>query len=392
MTSSQLLVRSLDPSELIHFRFGVYVGYSTRVRGALDTDTLAAAFETLREAYPVLSTRLVLDDDGGPVIAAAPEPALISEGAGQVADPLFALPDLDGRAAAIHLVRDRDGAVAVTLLTHHAIADGHHSLHLLSELWTYYTAHAAGTPTGAVPHEYPLSLEQLLVQRGLDAGPAPELPDPELFAPFARDRPRVRERVRTRLSVEQTRALLAVGRKHGTTINGLVSAALLATTAQVRGVGIETLHYTYPVDLRRRLTPEIGYPEGTNVLGLAYFAAEPHSDRDLLALADAITTSFRTGLASGALRTPNDELMAVATADGFSQVVVSTNWGVIPPLPTPADLEIEDFVPDLPDSPLLAVAPHIITTYRGRLTVDTKADSDEAARILGAHLRELAGG
>lgn len=391
MTSSQLLVRPLAPSELIHFRFKVYVGYSTRVRGRLDLAVLAQAFETLRGAYPVLSTRVVPHDTSGPVIAAAPEfAAAVSEVGGPVADPLFELPELDGRAAAIHTVRGADDTAAVTLLTHHAVADGHHSLYLLSELWHYYTAHAAGLPPVPARHDYPHSLEYLLAQRGFGTATTFELPDMDVFETLADGLPGPAEHARTRLSAAQTRALHATGRQHGTTINGLVSAALLAATAQSRGVEIDSLHYTYPVDLRSRLSPRVGYPEGTNVLGLAYFAAEPGSDHDLIGLAQAITGSLRAGIATGAIFTGSAELASMMSPEALASVLISTNWGVIAPLSTPDDLAIEDFHPLMPDSPLLAVTPHVITTYDGQLTIDTRAHTPDGGRLLGEHLHRLA--
>lgn len=401
MTSSQLLVRPLAPSEVIHFRFGLYVGYCTQVRGKLDSAALAQAFEILRAAYPILSARLVLDHASQPSIEAAPElSAVVDEVAGPTDNPLFGLPDLNDRAAAIHTVRGSDDTAAVTLLTHHAIADGHHSLHLLSELWNCYTACVDGTPAVPTRHDYPHSLEHLLDQRGIDTGSVDTLPDTDIFGALADvDTPSgPPERVRTRLSAADTAALLATGRSHGTTLNGLVSAALLAATAQSRSVDIDTLHYTYPVDLRTRLTPRIGYPEGTNVLGMAYFVADPQADDDLLALARAVTSKLREGVATGAVFAGSSQFMSAATTGGdfanpeafLSALLVSTNWGVIPHLPTPAELTIEDFHPLMPNNPMTSVAPYVITTYDGQLTIDTSAHSPDTSRLLADHLHGLA--
>ncbi|WP_433654650.1 phthiocerol/phthiodiolone dimycocerosyl transferase family protein [Nocardia sp. CA-128927] len=400
MTSSQLLVRPLAPSEVTHFRFGLYVGYAARVRGKLDSAALAQAFAILREAYPILSARLVLDHVSQPSIEAAPElSAAVDEVTGPTDEPLFGLPDLADRAAAIHTVRGSDDTATVTLLTHHAIADGHHSLHLLSELWHLYTACVADELTAPHRHDYPHSLEHLLDQRGIDVGPT-VLPDENVLGALADvDIPSTPpERVRTRLSAADTAALLAAGRSQGTTINGLVSAALLAATAQSRGVDIATLHYTYPVDLRSRLTPRVGYPEGTNVLGMAYFTADSHADDDLLALARAITGNLREGVATGAVFAGSSQFMAAATAQGdsinpaefLSTMVISTNWGVIPHLPTPPDLTIEDFYPVMPSNPMTAVAPYVITTYDGQLTIDTSARSAETSQLLADQLHSLA--
>ncbi|MFI7000370.1 hypothetical protein [Nocardia sp. NPDC050175] len=398
MTSSQLLVRPLAPSEVLHFRFGLYVGYATQVRGKLDSAALTQAFAILRQAYPILSSRLVLDHASQPSIEAAPElSAAVDEVSGPVDNPLFGLPDLDDRAAAIHTVRGTDDAATVTLLTHHSIADGHHSLYLLAELWHLYTACVTDAPTAARRHDYPHSLEHLLDQRGIGIGPTALPDDAMLEALASADIPSgPTERVRTRLSVADTQSLLATGRSAGTTINGLVSAALLAATAQSRNVGIDTLHYTYPVDMRARLTPQVGYPEGTNVLGMAYFAADPHADDDLLALARAVTSTLRDGIATGAVFAGNAQFVSAAQGnsagpEGFlSTMLVSTNWGVIPALPTPADLIIEDFYPVMPNNPMTSIAPYVITTYDGQLTIDTAASSFDTSQLLAEHLHGLA--
>lgn len=400
MTSSQVLVRPLAPSEMIHFRFGLYVGYCTQVRGKLDAAALAQAFQILREAYPILSARLVLDHAGQPSIEAAPElSAVIDEVAGPTDNPLFELPDLGDRAAAIHTVRGSDNTAAITLLTHHAIADGHHSLHLLSELWNYYTACVANTPTAPRRHDYPHSLEHLLDQRGINTESTADLPDTDVFEALTDGDSSANppERVRIRLSAVDTAALLTTGRSQGTTINGLVSAALLAATAQSRSVDINTLHYTYPVDLRTRLTPRIGYPEGTNVLGLAYFVADPHADDDLFALARSVTNELREGVATGAVFTGNAQFRSAAAGgdsvtpqEFLSTWMVSTNWGIIPPLSTPADLTIEDFLPVMPSNPMTSIAPYVITTYDGQLTIDTAVQSPDTSRLLAGYLHSLA--
>ncbi|MFI6041749.1 hypothetical protein ACIA8C_08945 [Nocardia sp. NPDC051321] len=399
MTSSQLLVRPLAPSEVMHFRFGLYVGYATQVRGKLDSAALVQAFAILRQIYPILSARLVLDDTSQPTIEAAPElAAVIDEVSGATDNPLFGLPELADRAAAIHTVRGSDDTATVTLLTHHSIADGHHSLHLLAELWDLYTACVGDVPIAPRRHDYPHSLEHLLDQRGIGPG-SHALPGDELFGALAdvEISPSPLPGVRIRLSANDTAALRATGRSEGTTINGLVSAALLAATAQSRGVDIETLHYAYPVDLRARLTPRVGYPEGTNVLGMAHFVAGPHAENDLLALARAITGQLREGIATGAVFAGSAEFMPTAdqaTAATFeallSTLLISTNWGIIPSLSTPADLVIEDFRPVMPSNPMTSIAPYVITTYDGQLTIDTSAQSSEASRLVADYLHSMA--
>ncbi|GGM57101.1 acyltransferase [Longimycelium tulufanense] len=388
--TSQLLVRPLAPSEAWFFPVGAYVGYSTRVRGHLDTAALSQAFDDLRRAYPILSSRLIPDLTGQPAIADASElPAAFTECAGNADESMAGLPELDNRTAAVHVVRDEDDTAAVTLLTHHAVADGHHSLHALSELWTFYTAHAGGTPLRRRRQDYPHSLEHALHQRGIsvDVG-TPELLGADIAdIEYFRGIPRY---ARTRLSAEDTAALTAVGRRHGTTVNGLVSAALLSATAHTMGTDTHAVYYSYAVDLRTRLTPPIGYPEGTNILAMETFIADPGSDRDPIALARSITDKLRDDIATGAIYDPRQ----AANPGDRTTMLAASNWGIIPHLPTPADLTIEDFHPTGTGHPSprdrYSLGTHIIFTFDGQLTVDSVATGINITRPLSESLRALA--
>ncbi|QIS20460.1 phthiocerol/phthiodiolone dimycocerosyl transferase family protein [Nocardia terpenica] len=393
MSSVPTLIRPLSPSESMFAEAGIYVSYSTRVTGAIDTAALQEAFAALRRTYPVLVTRIrptapgqaVLEDDGTSDHAVT--------GGTAVDDALSGLPDLGGKAAALHVVSHDADTSSVTLLTHHAIADGRHSLRLLADLWSNYTAIVEGRPLDPTAQPYPDSAETLLSERGF----VPEEPTWSM--------PPVPENIcsggtevlpaRARFTAEETDALRSTARRLHTTINGLVSAALLQTTADSYGVDVGDLLYLYPVDLRTRVTPSIGLTEGTNVLGLARFVSDSGVDTSTAALARAVVDRLAQGLSTGevqraTMRLPSDPEAMVAL---LPTMVISTNWGVVPELRTPAGVAVTDFHPGM--APIVSDVPStgmpsatIITTFEGQLTLDSTVGPAEVADI-ARRIRDL---
>ncbi|WP_167837735.1 phthiocerol/phthiodiolone dimycocerosyl transferase family protein [Nocardia altamirensis] len=407
LSSSSVLIRPLDPSEAMFVPTGLYVGYTTRVRGELDPRALAEAFDLIRQQYPVLRSQVV-PADGQPVFAATDLPPVISW-RDQESDE--SLPDLAGRVAAIQVVRVDARTALVTLLTHHSAADGHHSLQLLADLWESYTAVVEGKSVRPQRHDYPQSVEQLLDERGitLDDAPAasvaPTLPTTAGSTPQSPSATASPDHMaRVRLTAEQTRALVAIGHQAKTTINGLMSAAIMQATADSAGIGLEEVLYVYPVDLRRRLTPAVQYTAGTNVLGTAMFVADSDTPTDTVALARAITDRLAGDLASGevhrsVLRLPHENFDPAILESPSS--VVATNWGIIPPMPTPDTLTIDDFSPSVHQTSQLpgplgnSASPPmggIITTFQGQLTLDVTmaaGDPENLVDRVGAILAEI---
>lgn len=396
--STGLLVRPLDPIEAMFAATGLHVGHTVRVRGQLNAAALAEAFDLLRRKYPMLSCRIVLDRTDRVVFEAADElPALFSwtEKAGT------RLPDLTDRVAAIHVARVDTETSLVTLLLHHAAADGRHGLQLMTELWAMYTAVVEGRAVHPDRQDYPRSVTQLLDERGL----LPQdgaLPD---FAPAAGAAPSARSIGRARLTTEQTNSLVLTGHLAHTTINGLVSAALLQATAEFAGVELPEVLYAYPVDLRTRLTPPVGRTEGTNVLGATTFTAHPGTPNSTFALARAVNAQLDRAITSGDLYRavprhfdPTDPAGLGLFSGPTSSM--STNWGVIPSLAMPDDLTVTDFIPSIntgsrhPANTLAVDLPYyscIVTTFQGQLTLDliTGTDANTYAHRV-AHLLTLA--
>ncbi|MFI6173107.1 hypothetical protein ACIBCN_40455 [Nocardia sp. NPDC051052] len=385
MTMSTV-IRPLAPSERMYASAGVYVGYAVEVSGRLDVAALSAAYEAVVRAYPVLGARLEPAEDGGYVLVgstgAAPEISVVDDASGR----LVIDQKLDQRAALSAVCVVRDGATAsVALLTHHSVADAYHSLTVLAELWSCYTDVVAGRSPERKVHPYPVSIEELLAERGIEKMTGPvsaEQPTvamtPTEAEPTPDDWSMAPQVSRCRLSVAETAALVALGHREGVTINGLVSAAILLSEAEIRALPLTGIQYIYPVDLRTRITPAVGLTDGTDLLGFAtYTPAEPTG---LLELAHGICESLWAGLADGTVRqTPLHipDMAETVTAPDPGLVIVS-NWGRVPDLRVPEGLRINDFRSTVtataepeagpPQQPTGGTC--ILSTFGGRLSIE----------------------
>ncbi|MFD6161748.1 hypothetical protein ACFWF7_35735 [Nocardia sp. NPDC060256] len=400
------VVRPLAPSEQMYAAAGVYVGYAVQVSGRLDLAALSAAYEAVVRAFPVLGARLEPSGEGGFLLmsstGAAPEISVVDDDSGRlVIDQKF-----DQRVAlsAVCVVRDRDTA-SVTLLTHHCVADAYHSLAVLAELWSCYTDVVAGRSPERAVRPYPVSIEALLAERGIEkmAGPVSDspptiattaaAPDDDWSAP-----PQVS---RCQLSVAETAALIELGHREGVTINGLVSAAILLSEAEIRELPLTDILYIYPVDLRTRITPTVGLTDGTDLLGFATYA--PTEPVGLLELARGICESLWAGLADGTvqqmpLHIPDMAETVIAPVPGM---VIVSNWGRVPDLRVPEDLRVIDFRSTVTATVDPEVGPPqqpgggtcILSTFGGRLSIEihhlgsTAAQQQRRADSYAAELR-----
>lgn len=379
------VIRPLAPSEQI-FAFGeVFVGYSARVTGRLDLAALTTAFEAVLRARPVLTAVLEPGDGYGHTLLAteADEPPMtIVDG-----DPeqLLAGADLDQRRALCRLSVVRGtNSTAVTLLTHHSIADATHSLALFHDIWSCYNiARTAGRPQ--LPDRgYPTTVEELLTVRGVtkfstDDADSSLASTPMIPSAQADPYPTL-VTSRCLLSEERTAALVALGHREGLTVHSLVSAALLLTEAEARKTPVTELVCSYSVDLRSRVRPSIGTTEGTNVLGFADYLPGTGTPTTMIALARGVGRALRADLASGYIQQTPLQLPDMAAEPPPSNIstVIATNWGRIPPPPTPPELGVVDFrttmISKADRTGRRPVEPGggttIVSTYNGRLSIE----------------------
>jgi Phthiocerol/phthiodiolone dimycocerosyl transferase C-terminus len=378
--------RALAPSEKVHVGREAYIGYAVRAAGPLDLGALATAYDAVCRAHPQLAARL----DDGPVFAESGARPAVQSRDGDLDHPLTGV-ELDQRRAlsALNVVRDGDEA-SVCLLTHHAIADAHHSIELLTTLWSCYTDVVGGVPVDLPRHPFPRSLENLLAERGIhgDAAESPAVPVPAM--PPMPDAP-ARHVVQHRLTAAQTTALAELGHRERVTINGLLSGALLLVEAEVRGLPVTELLYRFTVNLRNHLTPAVGATEGTNVLGGAGFQATEEIKPDAVAIGAAVGAQLRAGLADGTVQRSILDLLSRPAPDAkpwdpstAPAVVSMINWGVVAPMRTPDGLELTSFRSASRMWEPVVLGGYVVNTFDGRLGIDLawpEGDPDLPGRL-----------
>lgn len=397
-------IRPLAPTEAVYVGLGLFVGYSVQVRGQLGIAALSQAFAALRRAYPILGARLVVD---GPeaVLVRSSEPPVIRVFDGDVGSIRY-YPDLDPARAVceLHVIRAGDRA-NVTLLVHHSVADGHHSLAVLAEFWSLYTDFIEGKRVPSVKGQgYPMSLEALYAERGI--APVDVDVDVDVVAlgavppdPGGDRRLVPLSYLRCQLDEAQTVALADFGHRQGVTINSLVSAAILLAIAEVHHVPLTELHYAFLVELRSRISPPVAFTAGTNILGYARYRTEGDSG-ELVDIARALGARLAADLADrtihhAAVQAAGSKFAVLQELQQAPAAALSTNWGKVPALRHPVGVELDDFWPLFHvDAPIPADAPaptpfFVITGFAGRLSVDLlMPELTDSHRAIVAALRD----
>ncbi|WP_194837851.1 acyltransferase [Nocardia sp. XZ_19_369] len=404
------VIRPLAPSEEIFAGSEVLVGYSMRLSGRLNLAALSAAYEAVVRAYPAFGAHLEANGRGHVIVESprtTPEFTVVD------GDPELLLSGarLDQRTAlaALCVVRDGD-STGVTLVTHHSIADACHSLAVLAELWACYTEVSHGRAPTLEPHRFPDAVEDLLLARCVEkmsglpvsARPLVVAEAPRVVPPVVDDDAYLLPlTARCRLTKQETSALADLAHREGTTINGLASAAILLTEAELRELPLTELSYTYSVDLRNRVTPAIGCTEGTNVLGFADFVPSVGAKTTLVELGRAVSDGLRRGLAAGVVQQTPLHIPDIAAGPPprAPGIVLATNWGRIDRPQLPEGLRIDDFrtvmiaKPDKAGHRLQQPSGTIIiSTFDDQLSieihhpVETTAQQKRRVRLLAAHL------
>ncbi|WP_245562503.1 phthiocerol/phthiodiolone dimycocerosyl transferase family protein [Nocardia araoensis] len=351
-------IRVLAPSEQRFVRHGTYTGRSVSVRGVLDVGALREAFAQLRCAYPVIGCRIVEDAEGQGYLLAAREKAWapVSVREGDLA--AIGIPAMDPavQLAYLDVVGSGGEEWRVTLFAHHSVADAGHCVELLSRLWDFYTGNVEGRSTDIAPQGIPQSLEWYVSARGITATARSGFEDvTEPLPPEARNVPTdsaepapstLARPVRVRLNRAATDRIVDLARTSGVTFNGLLTAALLRAYARETVGGATSLGFLYPVDLRNRLEPPVAASAGTNMAGMASFAAEVDPAASPVELAQRISARLTRDLSEGVvqqsvLRFP--DYYGASRIHSLAGHIAVTNTGVVPVFHTPADLELTDY-------------------------------------------------
>ncbi len=355
-------IRKLARSEEMFAETQNFVGLGAHVEGPLDLDALSEAFDLLLQSHPVLNSHLEKGADGryeivvDDLLHPGIEIIELDGPDAQAPEPFF-----DQSACLFHLrVIVRDGQAEPTVYIHHSLADGHHQFSLVEELFTTYTdLVTTGKTRPMTVHPAPDPMEKVLADRGVEkkgrsglermlgAMFTYELPPSRRAAPESNpvSNPIVPKRVpmvSCTLTVEETERIVAFCRAHKLGLNGLLSAVVLTAEWQVRDTPNIPVPYVYPVDLRYLLSPPVSATGCTNPVGIATYLADIRPDTDIVELARDINDTFKKDIAEGVIQQSflHFSPQYVGNPPGLPDVVMFTDNGIVPPMPTPPDLTL----------------------------------------------------
>jgi hypothetical protein len=351
-------IRKLARSEEMFAETQNFVGLGAHVEGPVDIDAMSEAFDLLLQSHPVLGGHLekgadgryeiVLDDLLHPGI----EVIELDGPDAQAPEPLF-----DQSAALVHLrVIVRDGQAQPTFYIHHSLADGHHQFSLVEELFATYTdLVTSGKAKPVTVHPAPDPMEKVLADRGVERKDRSGL-ERMLGAMFVYDLPPSRRlaaesnpvvpqrvpMVSCLMSAEETEAIVDFCRANKLGLNGLLSAIVLTAEWQLRRTPNIPVPYVYPVDLRYLLSPPVSATGCTNPVGIATYLAEIRRDTDIAELARDINDTFKKDIAEGVIQQSflHFSPQYVGNPPGLPDVVMFTDNGIVPPMPTPPELKL----------------------------------------------------
>lgn len=350
-------IRKLARSEEMFAETQNFVGLAAHVRGTVDVDALAEAFDALLQAHPVLNGHLEQLPDGKWEIVLDDlmhEGLEVVELSGDAEAPPLRF---DQTAALTHLrLTRRDDETHLTLYIHHSLADGHHQFSLVEELFSTYTDLVTTGATRQAPvAPVPTSLESVLSNRGVEKKLRSGL-ERLLAAMFAYDVPPSRratsdtnpvlpQRVPMefcKLSEPETDNIIAFCRANKLGLNSLLSAAILMAEWQLRETPNIPVPYVYPVDLRYLLSPPVSATECTNPVGIATYLAEINPSTDVVDLARDINDTFKKDIAEGVIQQSflHFSPQYVGNPPGLPDVVMFTDNGIVPPMRMPPEMEL----------------------------------------------------
>lgn len=388
-----------------------FVGLSAHLDGPVDIDAMSEAFDLLLQSHPVLGGHLekgadgryeiVLDDLLHPGI----EVIELDGPHAQAPEPLF-----DQSAALVHLrVIVRDGQAQPTFYIHHSLADGHHQFSLVEELFATYTDLVTGGMAKPVTvHPAPDPMEKVLADRGVERKDRSglermlgamfvyDLPPSRRLA--AESNPVVPQRVPMAsclMSTEETEAIVDFCRANKLGLNGLLSAVVLTAEWQLRRTPNIPVPYVYPVDLRYLLSPPVSATGCTNPVGIATYLAEIRRDTDLVELARDINDTFKKDIAEGIIQQSflHFSPQYVGNPPGLPDVVMFTDNGIVPPMPTPPELKLVGSHGELYFAVGAGIEIYTSKIFAGRLMIEYHSHGPEPEKRIAAIeslLREVA--
>jgi phenolphthiocerol/phthiocerol/phthiodiolone dimycocerosyl transferase len=342
MAFATSVVRKLAKSENFFAETQTFTSVTVHLKGPVDIDAMALAFDTVLEVYPLYAGNLEPGADGRYQIVADD---LLHPGMWVVEDgdePSSAV-QLDQTVSLANLLlKPGDEDAELTLYVHHSLADGHHIAGLLDELFSRYTdVILTGSPGSVSVQPAPEPIEVLLEERGIQkqqrsgldrfipAMLAYDLPPKRSTGRSKPERPVPVPVARRRLTQSETTALVRYGRKNRLFVNNLVSAAILLAEWHIRETPHIPIPYIYPVNLRGLLEPPVAPTSATLALGTATYLARITPNTTMIDLARDIADTFQADLSEGVIQQSmlHFNLQYEGALPGLPDVVVSTNIG-----------------------------------------------------------------
>ncbi|MGL6235811.1 MAG: phthiocerol/phthiodiolone dimycocerosyl transferase family protein [Segniliparus sp.] len=349
-------------------------------RGRLDEGALRAALALLRAKYPVVGGRVVraADGKGHTLLLDRADAPVCTIDDGDLDRPLQEsdLLLVGGEALAVRVAR-RGDRFRLVFSCHHSLADGRVMITYLAEFFALYTSLVTtGSAEAGPPRPLPLPPEEVLSERGVKKLAFDEFlrqsygeEAAEFFtqamssaspceAPEAAEEAAERAQFavahdRLRLSRGQTAALIALSKRSQVSVHGLVSAAaVLAELLAPGSPDFLILQLRSAVDVRTRVSPSVEDPMSvTNFSGNSTTLVLAQRGDDPVAWAkqvrDQIAVDLERGIMPQSLLQMSGltnimrELSAVVSQP-MPDTVFITNVGVLPDLPVPDGMVIED--------------------------------------------------
>jgi hypothetical protein len=339
--------RYIALSEAIYVPTNITCVATAVVEGTLDESEERAfrqAYETLtRVSAPLLRGRIDSDDQGYRFVV--PDDARLTvvvrdDGEAGYWEEAHRSLDSQQELSRLVLVRGSERS-SVTLVVHHAVADGHGVVGLFTRFWQHYVAAISGE---SVPVEttatLPASMEQILWQR-LD-GKEPSVVPGGLFA-LGGTSPGVSRVSRVRLSVQETTALTAAARKQRTWPHAFVcGAVLLALRDSVGTAGPVRLGCASAVDLRNRMSPPLTVEEVTSFTGGHHVELDVSAGDKAVDLGREVLSQLDEAISKNGWQSLVMDFSRAAVEVSSIPMAVVSNLGSMPKLTSPSGIVVSD--------------------------------------------------
>ncbi|MFD4196995.1 phthiocerol/phthiodiolone dimycocerosyl transferase family protein [Amycolatopsis thermoflava] len=347
-----IMHRALDGIEISKLAYTP--AYAVNYVGRVDRPALQQAFTQLCERHPVLRARVNVDQDRC-TLHVTPESqpeTVILEGDEQTLLREISEP-CDPRKEMTKLLLIENGADggSVALRTNHATLDGRHFTAVFTELWQLYTDLVNGNSLRSEPGHLPVSTYALMQDRFEDMVEIPvaqpeelgQRPDYEIFQHVIE------------LNQQQSSVVLQAARSRELTVHALLCSVVIEAQVSAMAVDSEAIPMCCwsPVDLRNRVTPPIKAIDTTNFFAIHQARINYSPSMRWHEIGAAIQNDLKVQLAAKRLSLTDGTLTlgpgrSTDTEDhgGMEPRLTSvgvSNYGVLPPIPTPDSLRIVKF-------------------------------------------------